>query len=311
MAGSTTKLANFCIHNQRVGCRGGYNPELILRKLTEIESEMLSCIECKGILRNPIHVDDGYKCKDCLLRGEDGKLDEVKSKLIEKLESCCPFKLDGCGWEGTIAGFEGHAKECRIIGITCPFKNYGCNVVRKRKDMETHEGEFLIKHLKMMKERIEKIESEVRITGGIEWEIRSIEDVINRGEIHWSPCFYVGLYKFQVSFKSEYDNEPNYICILIHVCKGGFDESLEWPFNGKFNISILNKTDSCKSISYEFSTDDDMVDSFSRPLKEGCQGYGFPDFTSDEELLSESYSKDNFITLKVLVEHTPKWKLTI
>ena len=309
MAEINNKIVNFCINNQKLGRICGYKPDLLTRELSFLEREMLSCTECKGILREPQHLDNGYRCKECLLDGEQGKFDEMKSKLIEKLGVRCPFEEDGCEWIGTLSGILEHSKECVIIGVPCPFNSYGCDVVRKRKDMETHEEQYLMKHLKLMKERIDKIEREVNITGGIEWEIKGVKELIHEGGIQWSSCFYVGLYKFQVSFQSEYENDPNYISVLIYVCRGDFDENLEWPFNGKFNITIVNKTDIDKSITYHFVTDNTNIDAFVKPYNNGNnEGYGCPEFASDEELLLKSFSKDNSIVLKVFVEHTPKWK---
>ena len=309
MAEIGDKMYNYCIHNQKLGSLGGYNSALLTKELSQIETEMLTCSECKGILREPQHLDNSYCCKECLTVGKRGKLDEMKSKLIGKLGARCPFRDDGCVWEGTLANILEHSNECTIIGVQCPFSSYGCNVVRKRKDMEIHEEHSLLKHLKMMKDRIDKIEREVNITGGIEWEIKGIKELIYEGGTSWSSCFYVGLYKFQVSFQSEYESEPNYISVLIYVCKGDFDEDLEWPFNGKFSITIINKIESNKSITYHFVTDDTNIDAFVKPFNNGNnEGYGCPDFVSDEELLLKSFSKDNSIILKVLVEHTPKWK---
>ena len=309
MAEISDKMYNYCIHNQKLGRLGGFNPDLLTKELSPIESEMLTCSECKGILREPQHLDNSYRCKECLSGRELGKHDEMKSKIIGGLGVRCPFKEDGCVWEGTLSDFLEHSNECNIIGIQCPFSGYGCHVVRKRKDMETHEEMCLMKHLKLMKDRIDKIEREVNISGGIEWEIKGIKELIYEGGIEWSSCFYVGLYKFQVSFQSEFETEPGLISVLIYVCKGDFDEDLEWPFCGKFNITIVNKCETDKSISYHFMTDESNVDAFVKPFSNGnSEGYGCPDFVSDQELLLKSFSEDNSIILKVFVEHTPKWK---
>ncbi|KAI6650771.1 hypothetical protein LOD99_7822 [Oopsacas minuta] len=105
MSEAIDKVVNFCIRNQKLGCLGGYNPSLLTQELSLIQSEMLSCTECESILRDPQHVDNGYRCKECMMDGEKGKLDETKSRLIGKLSAKCPFEEDGCEWEGTVATF--------------------------------------------------------------------------------------------------------------------------------------------------------------------------------------------------------------
>lgn len=306
------KIANFCIHNQRTGCVGGYNPLLLSQPLSLLESEMLSCSECKGILREPHHVDNGYRCKECLLEGEKGKLDETKSKIIKNLSVRCPFREDGCDWEGVIKGFMEHSRECKIVGVSCPYSSYGCDVVRRRKDMELHEEQFLLAHLKMIKNRIDKIEKEVNVTGGIEWEIRGIRELVETGGVKWSSCFYVGLYKFQISFRFDYENDPNTAGALIYLCGGDFDDGLEWPFNGKFTIAVVNRNDLDNSITYRFSTECENVEAFMKPFgTEKNNGFGCLDLANYEDLLLKSCSEDDSIVLKVFIEHTPKWKTVL
>ncbi|KAI6646135.1 hypothetical protein LOD99_9486 [Oopsacas minuta] len=102
MSETIDKIVNFCIRDQKLGCLGGYNPSLLTQELSLIESETLSCTEWEGILRDPQHLGNGYRCKECMMDGEKGKLDETKSRLIGKLSAKCPFKEDGCEWEGTV-----------------------------------------------------------------------------------------------------------------------------------------------------------------------------------------------------------------
>ena len=303
------KIIHFCIRNQRIGCVGGYNPLLLSQQLSPLESEMLSCSECKGILREPHHVDNGYRCKECLLEGEKGKLDETKSKIIRNLSARCPFTDDGCSWSGIIGEFMEHSNQCKVVGVSCPYSSYGCNAVRRRRDMDLHEEQFLLSHLKMIKNRIDRIEKEMNVTGGIEWEIKGIKELVDTGGIQWSSCFYVGLYKFQISFLYDYENDTNTTGALIYLCNGDFDEGLEWPFSGKFTIAIVNRSDLDKSITYRVSTECENVEAFMKPSgKENNNGFGCLDLANYEDLLLKSFSEDNSIILKVFIEHTPKWK---
>ena len=97
------------------GGRGGYRPELLQAKMTNVEAEMLACSYCNGILWEACITDDTHKtgCRDCLSSvAQNAKPWEKGRKLVEGLACRCPLEVRGCVWTGHLRDIGGHWDEC-------------------------------------------------------------------------------------------------------------------------------------------------------------------------------------------------------
>ena len=95
--------------------RGGYKPDLLLAKMTNVEAEMLVCNLCNGIIWEACITDDTYRtgCKDCLKAGgQHARTWEKGRKLVEGLACKCPLDVRGCSWTGHLRELGGHWDEC-------------------------------------------------------------------------------------------------------------------------------------------------------------------------------------------------------
>ena len=198
-----------------------------------------------------------------------------------------------------------HVSEfCPLSMVPCPYKKYGCVGV-KRKDMDTHETEFVVKHVRIMNTHVEVLKTQVdaltenQFNKGLEWRIKGVRRKFEEKEKLYSDPFYVNNYKFQgiTYFDAEDDNQ---LGIFVRLCVGLLDDSLKWPFLGKVTVTLVNLESSVNSITYSFLTEDKDV--FDRPTEDGY-GYGF-DFTTKEVLTK--FSKDDSIQIKIEIEYLDK-----
>ncbi|KAI6647907.1 TNF receptor-associated factor 4 [Oopsacas minuta] len=97
------------------GGRGGYRPDLLLAKMTNVEAEMLVCNCCNGITWEACITDELHKtgCRDCLkISGLNARPWEKGRKLVEGLACKCPLDMRGCAWTGHLRDLGGHWDEC-------------------------------------------------------------------------------------------------------------------------------------------------------------------------------------------------------
>ena len=214
-----------------------------------------------------------------------------------------------------------HVSEfCPLTIVPCPYKKYGCVGV-KRKDMESHETEFMAKHFKIMNTRVDALNTHVEVLNthvniltshidnmyttiqsnkGLEWEIKGIRRKFRKKEKLDSDPFYVNNYKFQgLAYFNTEDN--NQFEIYLRLCVGLLDDSLKWPFLGKVTTTLVNLQNSNNSITKSYLTEGNDV--FDRPTEDGY-GYGF-DFTTEEEVLTK-FSRNDFIQIKIEIEYLDK-----
>ena len=109
-------------------------------------------------------------------------------------ETCPNFPLkcsNGCN-EDRIArkDMSFHLSEiCPLTLVPCAYKKYGCVDV-KRKDVDTHEMDSVVKHVRMMNTRMDEICTAIIPTKGLEWEIKGIREKFEKKERLFSDPFY-------------------------------------------------------------------------------------------------------------------------
>ena len=193
-----------------------------------------------------------------------------------------------------------HVSEfCPLTIVPCPYKKYGCVDV-KRKDMDSHETDFIVKHVRMMNTRVENFYRAIQYNKGLEWEIKGVRDKFRKKEKLYSDPFYVNNYKFQgiADFNSRDNNQ---LGIYLRLCVGLLDDSLKWPFLGKVTITLVNIESSDNSLTESYLTEGKHM--FKRPTEDG-NGRGFY-FTTKEEVSTE-FSKDDSIQIKIEIEYLDK-----
>ena len=321
-------LNSILVKNSRNGKNGGFRVTLLDRELSDQERHILVCSACDGILREPVLVNDIFKCNACI------EMDEVVTSsilyLTRKIKINCPYKEEGCTWNGSITMLIDHRSDCeRFLQeypncpdtvIECSFRQYGCEVKTQRKYMHQHEQDNQTDHMKLMdkhirakddtiqnlsselvavKKQLNEVETEMKYTcGGIVFELPAITEKMKSDQAYKITEFYAGLYKFQGVIRSRSNNE-NKIGVFVQTQRGKFDSDIIWPFCGKVSISLINKTNENSSVLRSFSTEGNS--SFER-CDDNSLAHGFKDFATHETILKEEYSKGDSIKIKILIQ---------
>ena len=208
-----------------------------------------------------------------------------------------------------------HVSElCPLSMVPCPYKRYGCVDVKK-KHMDTHETDFVVKHVRMMSihnefmnarigalnAHIENINTAIQQNKGLEWEIKRVKKKFEKKEELDSDPFYVHNYKFQGS--AEFNTVGNNaLGIFLCLCVGILDDSLRFPFLGKVTITLINLRNSDKPVTKFYLTEG--KECFNRRTKDGT-GSGFKLFATKDEVLTE-FSKSDSIQIKIGIQYLYK-----
>ena len=194
-----------------------------------------------------------------------------------------------------------HVSElCPLAIVPCPYKKYGCVDV-KRKDIDTHEMNFVVKHVRIMKTGMDNIYTAIQCNKGLEWVIKGVRKKFEEKRELFSDSFYVNNYKFQGS--AEFNTrDNNQLEIYLCLCVGLLDDSLKWPFLGKVTLTLVNLQSPDNSLTRSFLTQGNNV--FYRRTKDGS-GNGFGSFAAKEEVLTK-FSKDDCILIKIEIEYLDK-----
>ena len=291
------------------GCLWDDKLSLLIVHMNNCELFPITCpLGCKQTIK-----------RTCLMTHVDEKCLERKTKCgycncVMKVSqtnthngTCPSFPLtcvNGCNSHSIARNKMDHhtSKECPLSLVPCPFKRYGCSTVRKRRDIETHEAEFVVKHVRMMNIHIEEMEEVSQYSRGLKWEINGVRDKFKREEKVYSDPFYVNHYKFKGSAKLM--SSRGFLGIFIHLCQGENDGNLVWPFLGNVIITLVNTGDSNNSISHSYSTAGNV--NFTRRSSLDRTGHGFPKFITEEKLLNSKFSEGDSIIIKFEVQHLPK-----
>ena len=116
----------------------GYRPELLVRTLSELETDFYVCTECKGVMRNACTCLTGEQnlvCEVCVKEGVPA-IPMVKSlNKIFVLQAKCPLVTRGCNWNGKMAEVEEHLFVCDKVVVNC---TNACDVILPRSELDLH-----------------------------------------------------------------------------------------------------------------------------------------------------------------------------
>ena len=232
------------------------------------------------------------------------------SQYSDHIETCPSFRLEctnGCNVLVLRRNMEIHiSKFCPLSMVPCSFKKYGCDVVRKRKELDIHETEFVVKHVKMMNTCLEEIGTTVIPNNGLKWEINGIKQKFELSKRLYSEPFYVNNYKFKAEIKfSDTESGKLDLGVFVYMCVGVHDHSLKWPFLGKVLIHLEDIENESSFRTCSFSTKESDCLFFFTRRTDDKNGFGFDSIATEVEILTQ-FSKDDTITIKIEVQHLEK-----
>ena len=205
----------------------------------------------------------------------------ASASLTVHLEICpnFPLKCPNDCVEGT---FPRHSlpahldKECPRQLVACTLKMYGCSKMVERSSLTEHVQSCLPQHAGDLLTQLQGLEREVQelramvsaqqevlravessvypCAGQFTWRIDNIRSKIRMSEggdvsstAIYSPSFYSmeAGYKLSLCIYPAGDNNQGYVSLYFVIMRGRYDEVLQWPFQRRVYLSLLNTR--CKS----------------------------------------------------------------
>ena len=136
-----------------------------------------------------------------------------------------------------------------------------------------------------------------------EWEIVEItESISEKRNLKCSP-FFVEFFKFQCALCFDY-KDSGYLACFVHILKGCWDSSLNWPFAGKYILTLKSQNSSqenhCKILTTESIINSSKY--FQKPVESRNAGYGFSKFISHKDIIENYCSQNDSFIITLLVE---------
>ena len=198
-----------------------------------------------------------FNCQYC------GHYDTYEWVITNHLPECpqqpveCP---QGCGLSPQRQNLATHkAEECLKTMIKCEFE--GCEERRQRKDMPAHNQEYLVQHMQLLLQMVQKLQAEQ--------QERSEKEQQRREELqarHLPTTVTVPNIEQQLATKNKwkspllYTHERGYaiqlavyvggygiaglvddISVYVHIIRGKYDDELAWPCRFSIEVSLINQ----------------------------------------------------------------------
>ena len=118
------------------GSLGGYRSDILTENLSERENSMLTCLRCKGIMKDASIGKAGEQlCSCCIIEREQSLPSANVRNTTLSLKCACPLSKRGCEWLGRLEIVENHLTTCGHVYESCQLL---CGVVTTRDEMGRH-----------------------------------------------------------------------------------------------------------------------------------------------------------------------------
>jgi len=122
----------------------------------------------------------------------------------------------------------------------------------------------------------------------------------------FSPPFYTKVDGYKMCLCAYLDgNGPGYkthFSIFFIIMRGEYDALLNWPFDYKVTITLINQDNEADSITHSYHATN--TEHFQKPISSMNTGTGFPKFTNLSVLRDPRYVKEDTIFIKANVERS-------
>jgi hypothetical protein len=117
----------------------------------------------------------------------------------------------------------------------------------------------------------------------------------------YSVPFYTMPFGYRFCVRLNLNPAGTALSLHIHLVKGDYDNSLDWPFKGRITLIAVNQRrgeNICEIMNIESE-----LAAFQRPVKEmNPRGFGFAEFVSLQEIFSNGFVRGDTLILRIYVE---------
>lgn len=218
-------------------------------------------------------------------------------------------------------------EDCKFTIRECKYRNAGCTVRKKRKDMEKHEDDdklhlqVVLKSLAKQQEQLALLQGELRTLqtkmavspsinqGSMTFKVMEYKKKKENNEVYRSPSFYTTTNGYHLSVllypNGEGKGQGTHVSVYAELKEGRNDNKLNWPFRGSVVMELLNQLadQNHQSKVANFSEQDNAVIGAS---------WGYSNYIPHSDLLhnplaNTQYLKDDTLYLRISVE-VPDYK---
>ena len=246
----------YCTCYDKEGCQWeGSTSDFIREHVHTCSYQLIECTRGCGtkILRTDVEAHLSKVCPKRMVSCEycrrKGPHNLITSAAHLNECSLYPLKCryEGCDVTKQRMFLSGHEKVCSKAVISCEYSSVGCMKVMKREDQERHNEEFMKEHLQMAVKRVDSLQMKCSVISSS--EVFKVNDFVCKqccNEVWHSPPFYSspGGYKMILSVYANGKDSAKgtYISCYTSFVPGEYDDTLEWPFQGKVKLTLLNQT---------------------------------------------------------------------
>ena len=287
--------------NKNEGCSWQGNLKDVDTHIKACCNQKVTCDKCDDVIQRhqlEIHNSDeclqrDYKCPHC---DADGIYILTTTSHLEEcpdLVLICPN--EGCEDEIKRREMGSHHQKCPKRVIKCPYHDIGCETEMKREMMDEHMETNTQAHLQ---NAVKKIREQRKCPVVIKFSEFSKH---KRDEDQWlSSGFYTsaGGYKLRLNVDANGygSGKGTHVSCFINLMPGEYDDTLDWPFQGKVTVELLNQLEDKNHYKIAIPFNDKTPDEYkNRKEKEDSAELGQSQFIPHTNLGHNSSTNTQYL----------------
>ena len=183
-----------------------------------------------------------HECEHCGEKDTYANITQVHDRVCEK--KIIPCTNTECTETIERGKMKCHLDDCDYTIIPCKYKNIGCDVELKRKDLPAHEEEDDDKaHLHLALGTVVKLQDKVDTRKPqIVFKLTEYQKKKDNNERTESPYFYTNPQGYHTCLLAYANGNGNgHVSVFVKILEGEHDNTLKWPFTGTYFIELLNQ----------------------------------------------------------------------
>lgn len=256
------------------------------------------------------------------------KMEDHLNNYCHASQMKCPFEVTGCKYQDLRQQMKKHLEDNNIkhmrdlVTMIGPVEKYqelqkdlqDIQFKMATTEIETSIATDRIKNLaKVMDERVYKNMDVLRgiiCNGTYIWKIFNWSQEVQRARFEpkyefFSLPFYTSAFGYKMCLRINPMTTESTVSIYVHLMKGEWDDTLEWPFFGSIQVTMLDRIGNCHMIN-KMKVDNGELETFQKPKYNEMvksTGYGFPFFIKLEEMnMIKGFIKDNTVLIKCVIK---------
>lgn len=190
---------------------------------------------------------------------------------------------------------------------------HGQSLLELQAKLENMEKIFKQKVLKQHEQQISEMEGRI-CNGQFFWKIRNYSKYqreAERGEtsaLHSQPFYTLPSGGYKLCIRANLNGVDSacgsHLSLFIHFMQGDFDDVIDWPFNGRIILSVMDQNDLCelRNPVTETLTAKPNLAAFQKPTTpRNHKGFGYMEFLPLSALKNSTYIKNDTLIIRAQV----------